>query len=112
MHRRLRWGNVARTAGVVALAAVVVAWPRLAPREPDLPGSDVAPVTKEPPAGDDEMTQRPERGWAHPNRAPGASAARGRCTAGDKTRAPGPPDTQGPRTGSGGGRRLESAGQG
>jgi hypothetical protein len=44
MHRRLRWGNVARAAGVVVLITVVVGWPRLAPPEPRLPGPEAAPL--------------------------------------------------------------------
>jgi hypothetical protein len=44
MHRRLRWGNVARTACVVVLIIVVVGWPHLAPPEPHLPGPEAAPL--------------------------------------------------------------------
>jgi hypothetical protein len=44
MHRRLRWGNVARAAGAALIVALVVAWPRLAPPEPALPVSEAAPL--------------------------------------------------------------------
>ena len=50
MHRRLRWGNVARTAGAVAVVAVVVAWPRLAPPDPAMPGNEAAPLAGDEPA--------------------------------------------------------------
>jgi hypothetical protein len=49
MHRRLRWGNVARAAGAAATVAVVVAWPRLAPPEPALPGSGAVPIARDEP---------------------------------------------------------------
>src|SRR5689334_25321359 len=42
--RRVRWGNVARAAGVLALVGAVVAWPRLDAPEPRLPGDEVAPL--------------------------------------------------------------------
>jgi hypothetical protein len=42
--RRVRWGNVARAGMAVAVLAAVVAWPRLAPRDPALPPPDAAPV--------------------------------------------------------------------
>jgi hypothetical protein len=49
MHRRVRWENVLRVAGAGLLVAVVVAWPRLAPPEPELPAGDAAPLV----AGDE-----------------------------------------------------------
>jgi hypothetical protein len=49
MHRRVRWENVLRVAGASLLVAAVVAWPRLAPPEPELPAGDAAPLV----AGDE-----------------------------------------------------------
>jgi hypothetical protein len=103
MHRRLRWGNVARTAGAVALVAVVVAWPRLAPREPALPGNQAAPIVDggPQPAPPDAgvrrgaAPRRPARGWAHgqsglpagPNRARRRADRKARQRAVEKRRA-------------------------
>ena len=42
--RRIRWDNVARLAGLVALALVVVAWPRLSGRAPRLPPATAMPL--------------------------------------------------------------------
>src|SRR5262245_40022566 len=42
--RRVRWGNVALAAAVVAALATVIAWPRLAPAPPGLPGDSAQPV--------------------------------------------------------------------
>jgi len=39
--RRVRWRNLGRAAAAVALVGAVVAWPRLTPPEPQLPGSEV-----------------------------------------------------------------------
>ena len=38
LRERVRWGNVARAAGLMVVVAVVVAWPVLAPEEPVVPG--------------------------------------------------------------------------
>jgi hypothetical protein len=56
MHRRVRWENVFRVAGASLLVAVVVAWPRLAPPEPELPIDEAAPLV----AGDEPRVE-PER---------------------------------------------------
>jgi hypothetical protein len=40
----MRWGNVARAAGAALAVVLVVAWPRLAPPEPALPGTAPAPL--------------------------------------------------------------------
>jgi hypothetical protein len=42
--RRIRWGNVGRLAGAAALLAAVVAWPRLAPPDPAMPGNAARPL--------------------------------------------------------------------
>jgi hypothetical protein len=44
LWRRLRWGNIARAAGVLGVAAAVVAWPRLAPEAPRVPGPRAVPL--------------------------------------------------------------------
>ncbi|MBX5443475.1 MAG: hypothetical protein IRZ32_18350, partial [Solirubrobacteraceae bacterium] len=46
--RRIRWGNVAATVAVAALAGTLVAWPRLAPRDPPLPPAQARPVAPSP----------------------------------------------------------------
>ena len=50
MLRRVRWGNVARLAGVPALLALVVLWPRLAGEPPAVPRGAPVPVA---PRGDE-----------------------------------------------------------
>ncbi|HEX2410558.1 MAG TPA: hypothetical protein VHJ39_05285 [Solirubrobacteraceae bacterium] len=42
--RRIRWGNVGRLAGGLAVIAAVVAWPRLAPPQPALPSEVARPL--------------------------------------------------------------------
>jgi hypothetical protein len=54
MHHRVRWENVIRAAGASLLLAVVVAWPRLAPPDPALPGPEPAPL-----AGGEPHAARP-----------------------------------------------------
>jgi hypothetical protein len=85
MHRRLRWRNVAKTAGALTLVAIVVAWPRLAPPEPSVLGSEAAPVveggseTAPHDAVDGSGPRRPARGWAHgTTRVPSPGHRRGR----------------------------------
>src|SRR3954451_18837888 len=63
--RRVRWGNVALTAAVLAALADVIAWPRLAPAPSRLPSDTAQPVVE-------EATQRQAA------RAPRAQPARGR----------------------------------
>jgi hypothetical protein len=63
MHRRVRWENVVRAAGAGLLVAVVVAWPRLAPPEPALPGAGPAPLVEaEPSPAVPAGTPPPRRG--------------------------------------------------
>jgi hypothetical protein len=89
MHRRVRWENVIRAAGVSLLVAVVVAWPRLAPPEPAMPGAEPAPlVAAEPspavPAGAPAQRRAgPMR--AHDGVRPGARS-RGRARPHGRTR--------------------------
>jgi hypothetical protein len=47
---RLRWDNIARAAAVLAVIALVVAWPRLKAEPPALPSAAATPVTVEDPA--------------------------------------------------------------
>jgi hypothetical protein len=42
--RRVRWRNVGRVVGAVALVAAVVAWPRLTAPAPRVPGSQPVPL--------------------------------------------------------------------
>src|SRR3954468_16896782 len=51
LHRRVRWGNVARLAAALAALALVLAWPRLkSPAPPLPPGAPTpAPVRVAPP---------------------------------------------------------------
>jgi hypothetical protein len=44
LRERVRWGNVGRALGLVALVALVVAWPALAPEAPVVPGREAVPV--------------------------------------------------------------------
>jgi len=44
MRRRVRWENVLRVVAAALLVAVVVAWPRLAPPDPGLPGRGAVPL--------------------------------------------------------------------
>ena len=48
LRERVRWGNVARALGLVAVAGVVVAWPVLAPEAPVVPGTEAVPVVPGP----------------------------------------------------------------
>jgi hypothetical protein len=41
---RVRWANVARALALVAVAALVVAWPRLRAKAPDVPTAQAVPV--------------------------------------------------------------------
>ena len=68
MHRRLRWGNVARTAGAVAVVAAVVAWPRLAPPDPAMPGNEAAPLAGDEPAWTPPRASGREDGQARSRR--------------------------------------------
>jgi hypothetical protein len=49
--RRVRWGNVALAATVIAVLAAVVAWPRLASAPPALPPDTARPLVRDEPAG-------------------------------------------------------------
>ncbi|MDP8967671.1 MAG: hypothetical protein M3N04_03640, partial [Actinomycetota bacterium] len=49
LHARVRWGNVARAAALLALVAIILAWPHLRAREPVLPPAEPVPVAPAPP---------------------------------------------------------------
>src|SRR3954451_12689487 len=59
---RLRWDNIARAAAVLAVIALVVAWPHLKGAPPTLPPAAATPVTVEDPA----LPAAPERRVAEP----------------------------------------------
>jgi hypothetical protein len=73
--RRIRWDNVARLAALVALALLVVAWPRLGGRAPRLPPGTDVPLGGEP-AGD--AASRPTPKPTRPARKPTPASARRR----------------------------------
>src|SRR5829696_6545785 len=78
---RARWSHAGRAGAVAAMLALVVAWPRLTPPAPRLPGDAGIPVaTPDPPAEPGETARRDaaER-RAAPSRAEQRDAARGRA---------------------------------
>src|SRR4051794_26268090 len=79
LTRRIRWGNVGRLAAVLGVAALVVAWPRLAPAPPGVPADEPVAVEPAPTARPDGVTaprrdakkateRRARRGAAKPRR--------------------------------------------
>jgi hypothetical protein len=48
LRERVRWGNVGRALGLVALVALVAAWPALAPDAPVVPAREAVPVVPAP----------------------------------------------------------------
>jgi hypothetical protein len=69
--RRIRWDNVARLLGLVALALLVVMWPRLGGRAPRLPPPTAVPLASAPPSP-------PRPPGAKPPRPPARGRARER----------------------------------
>src|SRR4051794_28058982 len=62
--RRVRWGNVALTAAVLAALAAAIAWPRLAPAPSKLPPDAAAPLVERggaPPGDEGRGSERAER---------------------------------------------------
>jgi hypothetical protein len=47
MRRRVRWDNVIRVAGAALIVGLVVAWPRLAAPEPEVPAPEAAPLIED-----------------------------------------------------------------
>jgi hypothetical protein len=76
---RIRWGNVARLCALVALAALVAAWPRLGGDPPRLPPAEPVPVA----GGHSGGASRGERPRARPQ---GGARARGGATGGEGKR--------------------------
>jgi hypothetical protein len=60
--RRVRWGNVGRAVGAVALVAAVVAWPRLTSPAPRAPGGAVTPLAQPRPETRGEGSRRERAG--------------------------------------------------
>jgi hypothetical protein len=48
LHTRIRWANVAKAAVVVAVVALIVAWPKLRRSEPSLPPAEGKPLGEQP----------------------------------------------------------------
>ena len=69
MHRRLRWGNVARAAGAALALALIVAWPRLAPPETEVPGDRAMPLGAREGRGAARPGDRSREGGAESSRA-------------------------------------------
>src|SRR4051794_30007525 len=116
-HRRIRWPNVARLAAALGVVALVAAWPRLAPRPPDVPAGTAVPLAgggaprrrEDPLAGDAAQTTAPPGGrtrarasasrthaaWRARERAKGRRARRRHerpdATRGQAKRSPSPP---------------------
>jgi hypothetical protein len=81
--RRIRWGNVARLAGLVALALLVVTWPRLGGRAPRLPPAAPVPIVTKPPgakrpARREPLARREQRVSVRPRGADGDAPRRRR----------------------------------
>jgi len=84
--RRVRWRNVGRTVGTVALVAAVVAWPRLQRPAPQVPGSEATPLAtpRAAPRAEEVPSPRERRRVGRRRDGRGRRATRGR-------RAEGPP---------------------
>src|SRR6185312_14532514 len=57
---RVRWANVGRALALVAVAALVVAWPRLRAPAPEVPRGAAVPVRTAPVAATPVTTPEPE----------------------------------------------------
>jgi hypothetical protein len=69
MRERVRWGNVGRVAGAVAVVAVVVAWPRLGDDPVVVPGGDAVPLAPVAPSRTPRVVPTPT-GTESPRSAP------------------------------------------
>src|SRR3954467_1990105 len=81
----VRWGAAGRAAVVVSLLGLAVAWPRLSPSGPPLPGARAVPVVA---AGRDEGGARASRG-AERDGAEGERRGRGEARRSARRRAEG-----------------------
>src|SRR3954453_16069382 len=68
LTRRIRWGNVGRLAAVLGVAALVVAWPRLAPAPPRVPAREPVAVEPAPTARPDGVAAPRPGGTTAPER--------------------------------------------
>lgn len=77
---RVRWANVARAAALVAVVALVAAWPQLRAEAPALPDAEARPVPVAPAVAPPETTPAAEFGVesAAPDPEPGVRARRRR----------------------------------
>ncbi len=106
LRRRVRWGNVAGALGVLAVIAVVVAWPALAPEPPVVPGRETVPVgTPEPSPGAELRPCRCRAPVPRLRRGAGSGASRGRRDGRGRAAAArgvrvGPPRPRGGRSGA------------
>jgi hypothetical protein len=76
---RIRWNNVARAAAVLAAIVLVLAWPHLRSKAPEIPSGEptaAVPPSEAPPAGEPGR----EVEGAPRSRAPDAEGERGRKT--------------------------------
>jgi hypothetical protein len=118
LHTRIRWANVAKAAAVVAVVALIVAWPKLRRSEPSLPPAEGKPLAEQPvvppptpakPATTDQAPNHPHRRTHQRSRAKRRRQGhlhhhRDHATARAKQRRSGTPATAGAR------RRAPAAG--
>src|SRR5215207_9045170 len=88
---RVRWANVARALALVAVAALVVAWPRLRAPAPEVPRGAAVPVRQAPAPVEPVATPEPDP-------APAAEPVRATPTRGPRRRAAKPRRRATPRT--------------
>jgi hypothetical protein len=85
--RRVRWGNVALAAAVIAALAVAIAWPRLAPGPSRLPPDAAAPLVGTGVAPPEDEARG--RGEAAPGTERSGAEPRGGAADGKRTAKPG-----------------------
>jgi hypothetical protein len=94
---RVRWANVARALALVAVAALVVAWPRLRAPAPEVPRGAAVPVRQAPAPVEPIATPEPEPEPA-PTAKPDAEPVRATPRRAPRTRAAKPRRRATPRT--------------
>src|SRR3954454_64712 len=105
--RRVRWGNVALTAAVLAALAAVSAWPRLAPAPSRLPSDTAQPVVEE--ATQRQAAPAPRAQPARRREEPAGKSRRAKSR-GEDGSGRRPTSRAGPPPRSGGRRRTSPAG--
>lgn len=92
LRARVRWGNIARAAALLALAVLVLAWPHLRADPPALPPARAVPVTPAPPTAPAPPTTPapPAPPTAPPAVTPPAPHPRPRPTSPERSRRSGP----------------------